>query len=489
MSTRFFHLLPVLMVVVSLSRAQPPVQEWSQYYGGTSLDYLQSVVVMPDGGFLAVGHQYVSAGDVDAWVVRTDDNGDVVWTETHGNTEGSEKLYDLEPTSDGGYIAAGNYWLEATSDYDAYLLKLDADGDDVWSRLLGNPDTDERISAVKQTLDGGYVMVGSYYDTELPSNWAGIVMLTDSEGMNARTRLLDWEWTDDARDVVQLPNGCFVVVGTSNSFTNHSYDVLLVGLDPDLNIMWTQNIGGERDESGNHLLITADGNLLITGAEQQIQDVMNSNDVLALVTDADGHVQWRRHYGHSYNDVGCHAIQTYSGDFILSGTGVPEGGSFDMYAIRIDNTGQLLWEGFYGGTGSETGYCLQECPDGYILAGISYSGDSGSQDGNLIRLSPDFVHVNSPGEITIPRQFETGSNYPNPFNGVTTLTWQQPNSGRVGLHLFDLQGSRCTPTYQGFRSAGEQHLQLDMSALPSGVYSYELVLEGHTLSGKLTLIK
>ena len=134
-------------------------EQWNKTFGGTYEDYANSVQETADGGYILAGYtESYGAGSTDGWLVKTDSDGNEQWNKTFGGT-GSNIAYFVQETADGGYILAGTrYWYGAGSQ-DAWLVKTDANGNEQWNKTFGGSKEDEAKS-VQQTLDGGYILAG-----------------------------------------------------------------------------------------------------------------------------------------------------------------------------------------------------------------------------------------------------------------------------------------------------------------------------------------
>jgi len=134
---------------------------WSRTYGGTRWDYARAIVPTFDGGYVVAGYTAsFGAGADDAWVLKLDGSGNVVWQKTYGGSY-ADWAYAIAPTFDGGYVVAGNtVSFGAAGSFDAWVLKLDGRGNVVWQKTYGGSSADS-AHAIAPTFDGGYVVAGS----------------------------------------------------------------------------------------------------------------------------------------------------------------------------------------------------------------------------------------------------------------------------------------------------------------------------------------
>ncbi|MBL7046873.1 MAG: T9SS type A sorting domain-containing protein [Candidatus Marinimicrobia bacterium] len=132
---------------------------WTKTFGGYEYDFGESGQQTSDGGYIIVGRTTsYGAGRYDIWLIKTDEYGDTLWTKTYGGSE-LDRGYSVLQTSDGGYIIAGSTESYGSGESDAWIIKTDAQGDTLWTKILGGVDFDLAYS-IQQTTDGGYIISG-----------------------------------------------------------------------------------------------------------------------------------------------------------------------------------------------------------------------------------------------------------------------------------------------------------------------------------------
>jgi hypothetical protein len=131
---------------------------WQKTYGVGDQDYATTIHQLPDGGYILAGMtQRVGTFHEDAWVLRLDAEGNVIWQKAFGGDD-DESISSIQPTADGGYIASGTTWSYANfTEYHAgWILKLDSAGNVVWQRTYGVEDWSWMVS-VRKSSDAGYI--------------------------------------------------------------------------------------------------------------------------------------------------------------------------------------------------------------------------------------------------------------------------------------------------------------------------------------------
>lgn len=194
---------------------------WTRTYGGTDIDGGNSVRQTSDGGYIIVGSTLsFGAGEYDVWYLRTDSTGDTLWAKTYGGT-GRDQGTSVDITSDGGYIIAGFSQYGVDYSYCAVrLIKTDAAGNVDWANMLPMtyPDISQYGYSVQQTSDGGYIVVGS---TKRTPNYTlnGLIQKTDDSGNSLWAMGFGNINDDDSfSSVRQTSDGGYVVVGWTESY-------------------------------------------------------------------------------------------------------------------------------------------------------------------------------------------------------------------------------------------------------------------------------
>ena len=149
-----------ILAIAASAMAQPnPDTLWTRTYGGSNHDYARSVQQTPDGGYIVAGYTAsFGAGGSDFYLVKINSQGDTLWTRTYGGSNG-EEARSVQQTADGGYIVAGYTWSFGAGEYDFYLVRTNSQGSPLWTRTYGGSSYDYATS-VQQTADGGYIVAG-----------------------------------------------------------------------------------------------------------------------------------------------------------------------------------------------------------------------------------------------------------------------------------------------------------------------------------------
>jgi uncharacterized delta-60 repeat protein len=386
------HILPFLFLLGGplLGVAQPPDSLWSRTFGGSDQDFAYSVQQTVDGGYVVAGRTYsFGAGFGDLYVVKTDGAGDPLWVHTYGGSN-DDYAYSVQQTGDGGYVVAGNTRSFGAGSADFYVVKTDGAGDTLWTRAYGGNNSDEAYS-VQQTADGGYIIGGetrsfglTYYDFYL--------VKTNDSGDTLWTRRYGGSNHDRARSVQETADGGYIVAGWTNSFgpgTPTYANFYLVKTNSSGDTLWTHTYGGSNNDQARSVQQTADGGYLVAGMTYSFG--AGDYDFYLVKTDGSGNPVWTHTYGGTNNDQACSVQQTADGGYIVAGLTYSSGsGSDDFYLVKTDGSGNSLWTRTYGGSDADEAWAVQQTADGgYVMAGLTYSFGVGAGDFFLVKTGPE----------------------------------------------------------------------------------------------------
>lgn len=475
----------------------PPSIQWQKSFGGSQSDQAMHGVACSDGGYITIGTTRSTNGDVtgnhgeyDVWVVKTNSNGAMQWQKCFGGTNWDFGKY-IQQTADGGFIIAGSTGSndgDASGNHgsiDAWVVKLNAAGNIEWQKCLGGSSTDEAI-CIKQTSDGGYIVacntgsnngdVTVFYG--VLDYW--IVKLSG-------TGVIQWQKSFGGSDneqiysIRQTADGGYIASGQSKSNNgdvtgNHgNFDYWIIKISTTGTLQWQKSLGGVGSDLGMGITITADGGYIVTGQTDSFGgDVVGNHgsaDAWVVKLDATGNKIWQKCFGGPSYDVGTDIFQQPNGNFIMisyaaSNSGDPTGnqGLFDFWLVNFDPTGNLIWQKTYGGDKNDVAFAVSPTIDnGFILFGYSASATG---DVTLNQGMDDYwiVKLNAP--------VITSTNNPNYLPGVSvypTLTLDgkinvtKPNQLQYFFSIFSSEGKKII-------SEKELSSVIEISALPKGVY-------------------
>ena len=350
--------------------------QWQVCVGGSGTDLLNTIIQTSDGGYAVAGAtassslpRYHSGGD--AYVVKLDNIGNVQWQNCYGGSEPDEANSIIQ-TSDGGFVMAG--YSESNNgdltgnhgDEDAWVVKLNSAGTIVWQKNYGGSYYDVANSIV-QTSDGGYVaMAGSTNsnDDDINSgenhgtpgtNDEWVVKLDNTGGIEWQ-KCLGGTRDDYATSIIQIKGGGYAVAGYTDSDDsdvsgNHGHgndDYWVVKLDDVGNLLWQKCLGGSDIDDAYSIIQTNDSGYAVAGFsssyDQEVSGDYGQFDFWVVKLNDTGAIQWQKHLGGTSYDQATSLIQTSDGNYVIAGVtssndsdikGNNHGGE-DMWVVELE---------------------------------------------------------------------------------------------------------------------------------------------------------
>lgn len=397
---------------------------WEKSLGGRQADILTDAQPTPDYGFIMAGSSLSknsgnktddNKGNLDYWIWKMDEDGEMEWQKSFGG-EGSDFLKSIQLTRDGGFILAGtsnsNKGFDKLEDSkgqdDFWIIKLNAGGGQQWQKTIGGYGQDV-LQSVIQTKDGGY-LVGGTSDSgksgdknqnEFGATDYWVIKLND-KGEIEWQKTFGGLFTDELRSIEQTTDGSYIIGGYSNSPASGNKaetslgmgDYWIVKLDKKGEIDWQKTIGGKGDDQLTLIHQTFDGNLLIAGTsnspssfDKRTNNTSGTDFWLVKIT-PDGNNIWQETYNIGREDVLTSVIENDDHTLLLGGFAQSEvnldekddKGVNDFVGIKINENGQEIWRKSVGSYGEDTLKKLIETRDGgYVLAGTSNPSQKGNQ--------------------------------------------------------------------------------------------------------------
>ena len=325
-----------LMALLILPGAGASAQGWELAFGGNKEDQGQAIVQSRDGGFMLAGfsESFGADNDLDIFVIKTDVDGRIQWQRVID--EGFiEKASAILPARDNGYLIAGDYKRIPDEALDGYLVKIDDNGELIWSRLFGG-DKDDQLFSVQLSEDGGYILTGK---TASYGDGRGDMFLvkTDRQGLPKWIKNFgNPTGEDEGREIAVLSDGYLVMGNTYNS-ANQSNDIGLWKVDFNGNQVWFKTFGTDQPDYGYGMVANLDGTVTVAGYSG-----FNS-DITLLKIDANGAVRWWRTTGGPLADQAYDLIQTQDGGYAVTGITEVNETNINIALIKYDNNGQVMW--------------------------------------------------------------------------------------------------------------------------------------------------
>jgi len=363
--------------------------EWQSCFGGTDTEYPNDIIAVP-GGYLVIGETKSNNGDIsfnhgltDGWVFKINNLGEIIWEKSYGGS-GGEGCRRIIPDSFGNYYLVGASKSDDgdisydpyPNSWDCWIVKIDIDGNIIWEKILGGTG-DEVLWTGTATNDGGVVAlawttsndgdVTSYYG--LYDVW---MVKLNSDGEKEWDFTIGTEGFDVGQAIIQTSDGGFLVgcasiIGEGGNLTcepfNSFSEAVLVKLDSNLNIEWQQCYGGSNHDGVTALAEVSDGYIFGGYASSNDGDISGwhgEGDIWVVKVDFFGIIIWQKCLGGSNSEFLYKILITDDEDIIIPGTTRSTDGDVtgnhtiseyehDIWVVKLSSEGELLWEQCFGG--------------------------------------------------------------------------------------------------------------------------------------------
>jgi hypothetical protein len=347
-------------------------------YGTEYNDIGANVVQTDDGGFTIAGSIWNYANGEDIVLMHVHENGEKNWARFFLGS-GEDHAEDLLHLADGGYLIVGNVGSGPLGGTDIFVTRTDAQGGELWRQNLGGAQ-DDVANAARQTSDGGFVIVGKTGSFGVsPSNIYpnAYILKLDENGNLLWTRTYGDDNEDVAHNIALTSDGGFAVVGSTYSDST-DYDAVIWRLDMNGDSVWhyTTQTGDELVTEGKSILTLSNGNFALLGTSGP----RNSADIFVEIIGYNGLLVSYKHwiYGGLDNEevVGKRFVAVSDSEFVIAGSTMSEGhGANDIFLFQTKPHSNLFsWAKYYGGTNDDHAKSvIATAQNGYAVLGYSKS--------------------------------------------------------------------------------------------------------------------
>ncbi|MBU4510286.1 hypothetical protein KJ830_04470, partial [bacterium] len=201
---------------------------WDKTFGGSEDEFGKSIIQTIDGDYIVAGStRSKGAGSFDAWVIKLDHGGNIVWDKTFGKS-GYDWANHIIQTTDGGYAIAGYTSSKGAGELDAWVIKLDHGGNIVWDKTFGGSE-DDWAGPIIQTINGDYIVAGSTKSKGAGSEDIWLMKL-DHEGNMLWDKTFGGSDRDFANSIIKTTDKGYMLAGFTFSKGAGGYDAWIIKL-------------------------------------------------------------------------------------------------------------------------------------------------------------------------------------------------------------------------------------------------------------------
>lgn len=307
---------------------------WSRVYGGPGVENCISCEELVDGYVIAGTTSSGTNGSYDMLLIRTDLQGEPIWEKNYGTSDWD--LCNAFAVLPDGFILGGISYGGGMQNGGAFIVRTDLNGDTLWTKKLGGAFRME-CKGLTRTLDQGIAIAGSMGTSEGPED--GFLSKLDVNGAQQWITPLGGDSTDVLVSVVETQTGDIVACGSTNSQSDVS-QIYLVSVDAAGQFQWNQFIGNTADAGGAEIRALNAGGFVFTG-----YNTLNAGakDMILTTVDANGYFQLGNNFGDGNPAEGFAVDATSDGGFVVAGWAEGYGpGLRSVYVVKTDSLGLTL---------------------------------------------------------------------------------------------------------------------------------------------------
>jgi len=489
------HIIIVILFLnmVNYVNAQPELQ-WERTYGGQDGDWGHSIIALENEGYLLVGTTASYALHDNSWyywVAKTDHRGDIAWSRAYGG-DGLSSGNDCISTLNNEFAIAGYTDSFGNGNFDMWLLKINEDGDSLWSSTFGGEFSDGCNSLIN-TADGGFAMCG-WTQISDDAGWDFYLVKSDSLGNEMWSKSYGGDGEESCFSLIQLEDRGFVLGGYTSSFGSGNSDMWLLRTDENGDSLWSRTFGGEEFEACFSLTQISQDFIIMAGVTESYGS--GESDAWVVKSNIDGDSLWSRELGGLDDDVVWEIIETNDNGFALTGRTNSIGvGRADSWIVKLDENGDSLWYQSFGDLNDDLCTSIvQNADDSYTIFGNTKPVDDEILWDDfdqfwLIRTDSDPNLIGYENRLSLPQKFYMYPSYPNPFNSISNINFLLPKAMKITLKISDTLGRNLKTLIDGEEKAGNHTKTVDLSYMQSGTYFIILESTSEFLTQEIILIK
>jgi hypothetical protein len=455
-----------------------PTGYFEKTFGTSGNDFSRSVKQLPDGSIYLFGNTDSGAyGGNDFSLIKLDRDGNELWTKYYGTPNSENGLY-LNTTADHNLVFIGES-VTATST-DILIYKVDTSGNILWNKTYATS-LNESGNYIEQTKDGGYIIAGSQNDSM--GYYDFFILKLNAKGGYQWHRTFGPNRNEYAKMIHETSDGFILVGDTGDSLNN--YDVAVFHLDTLGNKTWSRSYGDSLANGSQGIILTSDGNYVVYG-ETEISPGSPFDAFLEKI-DKNGNSLWKNKYGGSEADAIFSVVESTDGGFVCTGysNSYNNHNPLDLIILKTDASGKQMWQQTYGGGGIDIGYEIIKSADdkGYIITGKTFTS---SDDYYLLQLNKMGTITDVPSYMDKTDVTMLTAVYPNPASHMVAIMYElEDQQQKYRLMICDIAG-RTLKTMVLTQKKGI--IPIDLQDVEPGVYFCFLVSNNRILDSRKFIV-
>ncbi len=359
----------------------PPETNWIKTIGGINDETIYSFTTSSDDNIIACGYaKSYGNSKGDFWIVKMNFDGDTIWSKTYGANERETAMSIIE-TNDGNYLIAGvSESFNSTSESDAFVLKINSYGDSIWSSVINGGRIDH-INSIVEMKDRKIMLTGKTFPGANDSYDMWIINL-DENGDSLWSKVYGGTGADEGESICVASDSSVLICGNTVAASNNVTNPIILELNQSGDTLWTKTFENNSYTIAKSIKKCSDGNFIVTGKSNSSSD---GADAWIRKIGPNGSVLWFETIDVFDEDLPYSIIETADYGFALCGitSWSPRSG----WIIKTNNDGKIRWKKEINI--GEVNYLMDihELSDGSLVSvGFSELDSTGNREGLFLKL-------------------------------------------------------------------------------------------------------
>jgi len=335
---------------------------------------LLAIAIVLTASISSVGNSYAATLNNSSINVSS---AKLIWGKTYGGAADDRAFFALPVGS--GYLVVGSTKSIVPNSTVGWVLRIDKDGNEIWNKtFLEGPGTEIRFA---NNLTDGFLLVGNEFTPS--GDVHGYVAKVDNQGTLMWNTTIEGDKTNKLFSAIADKDG-FVLLGATYSNGMASSEASIIKLDLNGNTVWGKTFGKAQDTVTRAGVLSPDNNYIVTGYTNSLG--VNNYTFLLMKIDVSGNLLWNKTYGETGSEE-AHSITTAPDGYVIVGDTQSAGTDIHAWVVKVDLNGNLMWEETVGGKKADSpAYVVSAKDGGYLVAGFTFSFGAGNRDFWLFKI-------------------------------------------------------------------------------------------------------
>ena len=360
--------------------------EWEKQYGSEKHDEIKTFIKSKHGGYILAGYTegYGNEGNLNnVWLLRTDQNGDTLWTKSYGKKKWHETAHFLSEEEDGSIFLVCSQGDDLRNNEEVLIIHTDKNGDTLWTKNYCKG-FEPFLGPTVKTSEGNFI-IASRTEYLIQNDFICLIICVDKNGTQLWQKvygdsIVFKDWRIYAMTQIEGTNE-FLATGHLNG------KKMIMKFDDNGDTLWVKTYVGINNYYTRSIVEISNKRFIIAGCCDS--NTSTQGDYLFCCIDSSGTLLWSRTYGTEYNEYVNNSVKNSDGSVLVVGTRIYGKSYSKCWVLRLNTNGDTLWTSEFGNFEDVYGLAAMEiAPKEYIIAG---SCSDSLRDGWIVKIKETII--------------------------------------------------------------------------------------------------